>query len=83
MYLFNYKIRGICNADNDELNAYLFEKEIHIGDTIIFDNALNYTITRSTFFNGVKHPALGILRENGALEVVKTFDFQDYKKRLG
>ena len=82
-HLFNYKIKGISNADNDELNAYLFEKEIHIGDTIIFDNALNYTITRSTFFNGVKHPALGILRENGALEVVKTFDFQDYKKRLG
>jgi carboxynorspermidine decarboxylase len=80
--LFNYTLRGTINSDNDQLNVYLFEKEMHIGGTIIFENTLNYTMTRSTFFNGVNHPKLGILRENGVFEVVKTFDFGDYKRRL-
>jgi carboxynorspermidine decarboxylase len=79
---FNYKIGGIINAENDALNGYLFEKEIKINDALIFENALNYTLVKTTFFNGVKHPPIGILRENGVFELIKTFSFSDYKKRL-
>jgi carboxynorspermidine decarboxylase len=79
---FHYKIGGITNDENDALNAYSFTKEMKIGDTLVFENALNYTLVKTTFFNGAKHPSIGILRENGAFEKVKTFKFSDYKTRL-
>jgi carboxynorspermidine decarboxylase len=79
---FLYRIGGITNDENDELNTYLFEKEMKIGDTLIFENALNYTLVKTTFFNGAKHPSIGILRENGVFEWIKRFNFNDYKTRL-
>jgi carboxynorspermidine decarboxylase len=33
-------------------------------------------------FNGVKHPSIAILRENGELEIMKAFGYTDYKGRM-
>jgi carboxynorspermidine decarboxylase len=79
---FVYQIGGISCFENDFLPAYSFSKPMNIGDTLIFENAMNYTMVKSTFFNGVKHPSIGIWRENGEFELIRQFDYSDYKKRL-
>ena len=79
---FVYQIGGISCLTNDFLPAYSFSKPMNIGDTLIFQNAMNYTMVKSTFFNGVKHPSIGVWRENGEFELIRQFDYSDYKKRL-
>jgi carboxynorspermidine decarboxylase len=32
-------------------------------------------------FNGVKHPSIGILREDGSFDVVREFSYEDFKNR--
>jgi carboxynorspermidine decarboxylase len=33
-------------------------------------------------FKGVKHPSIGILREDGKFELVREFGYEDFKGRL-
>ena len=39
-------------------------------------------LVKTTFFNGVEHPAIGILRANGDFELVREFSYEDFKGRL-
>ena len=43
---------------------------------------MHYTMVKTTFFNGVEHPAIGILRSNGDFELVRQFSYADFKSRL-
>jgi carboxynorspermidine decarboxylase len=80
---FVYQIGGSSGSEADFLPEYSFSKLIQIGDTVIFENAMNYTMVKTTFFQGVKHPSIGILQENGVFELIRQFGYADYKKRLG
>jgi carboxynorspermidine decarboxylase len=64
------------------MKEYYFEKELKVGDRIIFEDMIHYTMVKTTTFNGVRHPDICILRENGELETVKKFGYEDYRDRL-
>jgi carboxynorspermidine decarboxylase len=49
---------------------------------VIFEDMLHYTMVKTTFFNGVEHPSIGILKTNGTFELVKTFTYEDFRNRL-
>ena len=55
---------------------------IEIGDDIIFENMMSYTMVKTNFFNGLNHPSIGIWRENETFNLIKKFSYLDYKKRL-
>ena len=57
-----------------------FEFDAAVAD--VFDDMIHYTMVKTTTFNGVKHPNICILQENGTLEIVKQFTHQDFKTRL-
>ena len=50
---------------------------------LIFEDMIHYTTVKSTMFNGVRHPDICILRENGELEMLRKYNYEDYKKRMG
>ncbi len=77
-----YRIGGSSCLAGDYMPEYSFEKELEIGDRIIFEDMIHYTIVKTTMFNGVRHPDICILRENGELETVRRFGYEDYKKRM-
>ncbi|MEJ2528268.1 MAG: carboxynorspermidine decarboxylase, partial [Sulfurovaceae bacterium] len=52
------------------------------GDTIIFKDQMHYTMVKATTFNGINLPAIAIKRENGSIEVLKTFGYEEFKGRL-
>ena len=43
---------------------------------------IHYTMVKTTFFNGVKHPDIGILHLDGSYERVKTFGYEEFKAKL-
>jgi carboxynorspermidine decarboxylase len=43
---------------------------------------MHYTMVKTSMFNGVPHPSIGIARANGAFELVRQFSYEDYRGRL-
>lgn len=80
---FAYRLGGTSCLAGDYLAEYYFNKKLQIGDQIILKDMIHYTMVKTTMFNGVPHPAIGILEEDGTLEIVREFGYEDYKKRLG
>ncbi|HON52549.1 MAG TPA: carboxynorspermidine decarboxylase [Bacteroidales bacterium] len=77
-----YRMGGQTCLAGDFLEAYYFPKELRIGDTIYLEDMMHYTMVKTTMFNGVNHPAIYILKENGMVECAREFVYDDYKKRL-
>ena len=53
-----------------------------MGDKIIIDDMIHYTMVKTTFFNGVKHPSIGIWTEAGKFELVRNFTYKQFKDNL-
>ncbi|MCV6606723.1 MAG: carboxynorspermidine decarboxylase [Campylobacterales bacterium] len=79
---FNYLLGGNSCLAGDVIGEYSFDKEIQIGDKIIFEDMIHYTMVKTTTFNGVNLPSIAILKKDGELEVVKTFGYEEFKSRI-
>jgi carboxynorspermidine decarboxylase len=77
-----YRMGGISCLAGDFMGNWSFDKELKPGDKIIFDDMIHYTTVKTTMFNGVHHPCIGIWSENSGFRLIKEFNYQDYKNRL-
>ncbi|NEQ97630.1 MAG: carboxynorspermidine decarboxylase [Cyanothece sp. SIO2G6] len=79
-----YRMGGTTCLAGDFMGMgdYCLTKPLHIGDTIVFEDMMHYTMVKTSMFNGVPHPAIGIIRLSGDFELVKTFGYLNYKNRL-
>ncbi len=74
---------GTCLAgDYMGMGDYSFEQELQVGDRVVFDDMIHYTMVKTTYFNGVKHPSIGIWKEDGQLLLLREFGYEDYKGKL-
>jgi len=60
---------------------YKFDAPLSVGDKVIFEDQIHYTIVKNTTFNGIKLPDLLLLKENGELVTVREFGFEEYERR--
>lgn len=79
---YPHRLGGVSCLAGDFLDDYWFEKPLNTGDSIIFKDMIHYTMVKTSTFNGVKHPSIGIKRANGAFELIKEFGYLDFKNRL-
>ena len=77
-----YLIGGTTCLAGDVVGEYVFDRELNVGDRVVFDDMIHYTMVKTTFFNGVKHPDIGILHVDGQYERVKTFGYEEFKAKL-
>ncbi len=77
----NYRLAGNTCLAGDIIGDYSFQKKLKIGDKIIFEDMIHYTIVKNTTFNGIKLPNLSVLKKDGTYEVVKKFGYNEYKNR--
>ena len=77
-----YRIGGTSCLSGDYMTEYVFETEVHIGDTIIFEDMMHYTMVKTSTFNGVKHPDIGMIKIDGSFELFRRFEYKDYRNRL-
>ena len=77
-----YRMGGISCLAGDYMGNWSFDKELKPGDKIIFDDMIHYTTVKTTMFNGVNHPSIGIWNEKSGLKLIKEYNYQDYKNRL-
>jgi len=77
-----YRLAGNTCLAGDIMGDYSFDAPLNIGDKVIFEDQMHYTMVKATTFNGVKLPSIAIQRINGTVEVVREFGYEDFKERL-
>jgi carboxynorspermidine decarboxylase len=81
-YAPTYRIGGNSCLAGDVMGDWSFEKPLQVGDKIVFNDMIHYTMVKTSMFNGVKHPSIGIWREKTGFELVREFSYEDYRNRL-
>lgn len=77
-----YRVGGTSCLSGDYMFEYSFEKELQIGDTMVFDDMIHYTMVKTTMFNGVKHPSYGMWTADQQFKLIRKFGYEDYKSRM-
>lgn len=77
-----YRLGGVSCLSGDFMEAYAFDQPLKVGQKIVFEDMIHYTMVKTTTFNGVTHPCIAIWRKDGTLDVVRRFGYNDYKRRL-
>ena len=77
-----YRLGGNSCLSGDFMGEWSFENELKPGDRIIFLDMIHYTMVKTTTFNGVHHPSIGMWTMDNKFKLIKEFGYKDYKNRL-
>ncbi|MBW4442537.1 MAG: carboxynorspermidine decarboxylase [Plectolyngbya sp. WJT66-NPBG17] len=78
-----YRLGGASCLAGDFLGDYQFDQPLSVGDRVVFEDMMHYTMVKTTMFNGVAHPAIGCLKKDGSFELWREFGYEDYRSRIG
>ncbi|MFC2327459.1 carboxynorspermidine decarboxylase [Prevotella nigrescens] len=77
-----YRLGGNSCLSGDWMGYWRFDHELQVGENIIFEDMLHYTTVKTNMFNGITHPDIALLKQNGELETLRNFTYSDYKQRM-
>lgn len=77
-----YRLGGNSCLSGDVMGEWSFDTELKPGDRLIFLDMIHYTMVKTTTFNGVHHPSIGIWTRDGKFKLIREFRYEDYKNRL-
>ena len=77
-----YRMGGNSCLSGDFMGDWSFDKELKPGDRIVFDDMIHYTMVKTTMFNGVSHPSIGIWTTANDFQLIREFGYEDYKTRM-
>lgn len=78
-----YRIGSTTCLSGDIIGDYSFDQPLKAGDRILFEDQAQYTLVKTTMFNGIKHPAVALWDSDlDELRVVREFGYEDYCSRL-
>lgn len=75
----SYRIGGNSCLSGDVMGSWHFPRDLKIGERLVFEDMNHYTTVKTTFFNGVQHPAILLRHSNGSLETLRTYTYEDFK----
>lgn len=79
---FNYRLGGNTCLAGDIMGDYSFDEPLYVGQKLIFEDMIHYTMVKTTTFNGINLPSIAIKRKDGRVDIIKNFGYEDYKMRL-
>lgn len=87
-YKYEYRLGGsTCLAGDKRSDTISFPQELKVGDRIVIEDGIQYSLVKVTMFNGVQHPDIVLWKKssNGKYgpKLIRTFNYQDFKKRMG
>ncbi|MEA4936472.1 MAG: carboxynorspermidine decarboxylase [Paludibacter sp.] len=77
-----YRMGGNSCLSGDFYGDWSFDEPLKVGDRIVFEDMIHYTMVKTTMFNGVTHPSIGIWTKDNEFRLVKEFGYEDYKGRM-
>ena len=79
---YNYRMGGMTCLAGDYIGDYAFDEPLKIGDTIVFEDMIHYTMVKTTTFNGVGLPSIGVWHTDQKFELHKSFGYEVFKEKL-
>lgn len=79
----DYILGGKTCMTGDVIGDYSFDKPLQPGDRLIFTDMMQYSFVKNTTFNGTPLPDLAMLEEDGTYRVVRSFGYEEFRRRLG
>jgi carboxynorspermidine decarboxylase len=77
-----YRMGGNSCLSGDFVGDWSFDKPLQIGDRVVFWDMMHYTMVKTTYFNGVTHPSIGVWTRDNQFRLIREFGYEDYKNRL-
>lgn len=77
-----YRLGGMTCLAGDFMSDYSFDAPLQIGDKIVFDDMIHYTMVKTTTFNGVNLPAIGIQQADNTFRLIREYGYESFKDRL-
>ncbi|WP_353719611.1 carboxynorspermidine decarboxylase [Dyadobacter sp. 676] len=77
-----YRMGGMTCLAGDYMGDYSFDRPLEVGDKIIFEDMIHYTMVKTTTFNGVNLPSIGIWRTDQKFQLIRSYGYESFKDRL-
>ena len=77
-----YRMGGNSCLAGDFMGNWSFDKPLKVGDRVVFNDMIHYTMVKTCTFNGVKHPSIGLWNDQKGFILLREFGYEDYKNRL-
>ena len=77
-----YIVAGRSCLAGDVFGRYSFARPLRIGDPIVFADAAQYTMVKKNWFNGLAMPSIVVRQADGRVEVVRSFDYEEFRASL-
>jgi len=77
-----YRMGGNSCLSGDFMGDWSFDHPLQVGDRIVFEDMIHYTIVKTTMFNGVTHPSIGLWTKEDKFNLFRRFTYEDYKNRM-
>lgn len=77
-----YRLGGMTCLAGDFMGDYSFDQPLQVGDQLVFEDMMHYTMVKTTTFNGVNLPAIVIHKEDDTFQVVREYGYDSFKDRL-
>lgn len=78
----DYRLSSCTCLAGDVIGDYSFDKEIKIGDKLIFEDMAIYSMVKNNTFNGMPLPTIAVMKSEKDCYIVKEFSYEDFKGRL-
>ena len=78
-----YVLGGKTCMTGDIIGEYSFPSPLRVGERVVFTDMMQYSFVKNNTFNGTPLPDLAMLAEDGSYRVVRSFGYEEFRRRLG
>ncbi len=79
---YTYRLGGNTCLAGDIIGDYSFDEPLKVGDKIILEDMIHYTMVKTTTFNGINLPSIILKKDENYFEIIKEFGYNEYISRI-
>lgn len=79
---YKYRLSSYTCLAGDIIGDYSFNREIKVGDRLVFEDMAIYSMVKNNTFNGIPLPSIYLQKQDGDCQLIKKFGYEDFKNRL-
>lgn len=77
-----YRLGGNSCLSGDFMGDWSFVRPLKVGDRLRLEDMNHYTTVKTTMFNGLQHPSMVLCDASGSCHMLRTFTYEDYRRRM-
>ncbi|MGN0035628.1 MAG: carboxynorspermidine decarboxylase [Bacteroidaceae bacterium] len=77
-----YRLGGNSCLSGDYMGVWSFDHPLEVGEKIVFEDMIHYTMVKTTMFNGIQHPSIAMWSADNQICMFREFTYEDYRDRM-